>query len=54
MADAWAVPFAGMATELDLVTAVAADAHTLVEDFWRRALSTGDAPRGADAPRHTN
>ena len=54
MADAWAVTFAGMATELDLVTAVAADAHTLVEDFWRRALSTGDAPRGADAPRHTN
>jgi len=40
-----------MATELDLATTVAADTHTLVEGFWRRALSTGAALRGADALR---
>ena len=33
MADAWAEPFAEMATELHLATTVAGDAHTLVERF---------------------
>jgi hypothetical protein len=38
MAKEWAEPFAALASELDLTTVSAAEAHALVEQFWRRTF----------------
>ena len=54
MADDWAAPFAAMASDLDLGTTTAAGAHTLVEDFWRRAQSDNRSTPGDISPHPTN
>lgn len=39
MAEAWSEPFAAMAADLSLGALTAANAHALVEQFWRTAWS---------------
>ncbi|WP_420610819.1 nucleotidyl transferase AbiEii/AbiGii toxin family protein [Candidatus Poriferisodalis sp.] len=53
MADAWAVPYAEMASDLGLTTVAASDAHDLIESFWCRAQTGGQSTAGDHQPPTT-
>ncbi len=53
MADAWAEPYAEMASDLGLTTVTASGAHDLIESFWRRAQAAGPSTAGDVQPPTT-
>lgn len=50
MADAWAVLYAEMASDLGLTSVEASDAHDVIEIFWLRAQTAGPATAGENQP----